>query len=177
MFQTIDQWDKFFLQYVLSGHTAFLDNFFLILTQLGNSSSVIIITVALAGWLIYKNKISTAKVLLLSVIGSALLGQILKHIIGRPRPEMALYRLDSFSFPSGHATSALALYGTIIYIVFKLIDSGLKRTAIIVCCGVMIFLIGFSRIYLGFHYLSDVLGGFVLAGVWLLLTLKFLKRK
>lgn len=163
--------------YVFSLHTGFFDNFFLFITQVGNSFTVALLTIALLGWFFYKKNFNQFKLLMFIVGGSAVAGKVIKTIIARPRPELAIYILDSFSFPSGHATSAMALYGVFIYLIFySSLQTGYKYLTIILCF-LMIVSIGFSRIYLGFHYLSDVLAGYVLGFIFLVATIWLLKKR
>lgn len=105
-----------------------------------------------------------------------LLNQILKYIIQRPRPEG--YRLiaeNGYSFPSGHSMVSMAFYGLIIYLIWHLVKN--KKIKYISCgiLGLLIPLIGFSRVYLGVHYASDVIGGFLISIVYLLLFTNIVK--
>jgi membrane-associated phospholipid phosphatase len=176
MFSQIDAVDHHFTPYVFSLHTTFFDNFFLFITQIGNAASVIIITGSLLSWFWLKKRPYYFYLLLTTVSGSALTAQILKVLVARPRPELALYPLDSFSFPSGHATSAMALYGVIAYILLWGSERSPYRYLGLFLCGLAISLVGFSRIYLGFHYLTDVLAGYVIGALWLWVTVWVLKR-
>jgi len=89
-------------------------------------------------------------------------------MVHRPRPLNAFYIEDSFSFPSGHAAVAVAFYGFCAYILFRLCEQW-KWKANAMMIGVsMIAFIGFSRLYLGVHYLSDVWGGYLIGALWLL---------
>ncbi|MBU1613162.1 phosphatase PAP2 family protein, partial [Patescibacteria group bacterium] len=111
-----------------------------------------------------------------SVGGSAVCVYILKLLITRPRPTaIPVYIEDSFSFPSGHATVAVALYGFLLYFCVKNIANKLWRWISITALFLVIFLLGFSRIYLGVHYFSDVIGGFLLGGIWLGVGIWFVK--
>ncbi len=106
--------------------------------------------------------------LLASVLGAAGATFILKEFIARARPDI-LYRAyteTGFSFPSGHAALAAAFYGFCIYLVWRLIPSPLWRAVIITCLGILIAAIASSRLYLGLHYLSDVIGGLALGAVF-----------
>ena len=91
---------------------------------------------------------------------NALLVRFLKNIFKRPRPTNQLIKEYSYSFPSGHSAAALFYYGYIIYKVYDSDMSKRKKRFIITFLVLLILLIGFSRIYLGVHYLSDVLFGY-----------------
>lgn len=104
------------------------------------------------------------------VFGSQAVNFFGKITIHRPRPDVAFYAEKSFSFPSGHATIALAFYGFLAYILWQHYrESWKKRTNILFFAAVIIFGIGFSRLYLGVHFFSDVWGGYLLGLLWLLI--------
>ena len=133
------------------------------------SSAYVLIAITLGTLLFVKNKkvgLCVASNLAIATI----LNQLLKYIIQRPRPEG--YRLiaeSGYSFPSGHSMVSMAFYGLIIYLIWKMVKN--KKVKYISCgiLGLLIPLIGFSRIYLGVHYASDVIGGFAISIAYLLL--------
>jgi undecaprenyl-diphosphatase len=111
----------------------------------------------------------SATLLLVSTVGGFLLTTVLKSVFGRARPELfdTGYTAAFYSFPSGHATVAVGFYGTLTLILaYRL--SGLKRWVVVVCGVVLVLLIGFSRLYLGVHYPTDVLAGFLAAPLWVI---------
>lgn len=98
------------------------------------------------------------------------LNYILKVIIRRPRP--IGYRLieeTGFSFPSGHSATSLAFYGYIIYLIYKYCKSRKLKVISITLLSTLILMIGISRIYLGVHYASDVIGAFLYSTSYLLI--------
>lgn len=109
-----------------------------------------------------------------SPLFSTLLYKLIKEILQRPRPEEALHLIQQggFSFPSGHAMTGLVFYGLVIYFLLRSIKNISTRGILLAVGVVYIFLIGFSRIYLGVHYPSDVLAGWCLGGVQLMLILR-----
>ena len=133
------------------------------------SSAYVLIAITLGTLLFVKNKkvgLCVASNLAIATI----LNQLLKYIIQRPRPEG--YRLiaeSGYSFPSGHSMVSMAFYGLMIYLIWKMVKN--KKVKYISCgiLGILIPLIGFSRIYLGVHYASDVIGGFAISIAYLLL--------
>ncbi len=114
--------------------------------------------------------------------GSVVLILLLKAFFARPRPyfEQSLLLETYYSFPSGHAMEAGVLYGMLAY--FAVLALGTWRTRAAVVFGttsLLILLIGFSRIYLGVHYFSDVVAGFAAGGVWLstcITAMEFVRR-
>jgi membrane-associated phospholipid phosphatase len=99
----------------------------------------------------------------------------LKNFISRPRPLInRIIYADFYSFPSGHAMSAIVFYGFISYLSIILIKKIWQKTLMIFFCVCMIFAIGISRIYLGVHYPSDILAGYLAGMTWLMFCLIFL---
>ena len=98
------------------------------------------------------------------------LNQTLKFLIQRPRPEgFALAAETGFSFPSGHSMAAMAFFGLLVWIVWHYKRDRAMRWMCAGAFSLIIVLIGLSRIYLGVHYASDVIGGFCVSLAWLAL--------
>lgn len=109
-------------------------------------------------------------------ISSLVLMILLKQLFQRKRPLSPLLKAaKGLSFPSGHAIMAVTFYGLLIYILQHTIDINWLRVLSTVLIIILIFLIGFSRIYLRVHYASDVLGGFIIGSLWLLISLAVIK--
>lgn len=102
------------------------------------------------------------------VAGSSLLNWILKMIFHRDRPTVhRIVDASGFSYPSGHSMVAFSLYGMVTFLLWRHIKSSFGRSMLVFMNAMMIFAIGVSRIYLGVHYPSDVLGGYLASGFWL----------
>ncbi len=146
---------------------------FLAITTLGRAEIIISVTaiISLLFWL-WRQK-SYILPLWLSLIGSSLLSFLSKLAFERPRPPLAVYTETSFSFPSGHATAAVAFYGFLIYFLLRHTRRLLNKTFILLIGLALILALGFSRLYLGVHYLSDVLAGYLLGALWLILGISF----
>lgn len=133
-------------------------------------SGSLILAVALAGlrW--------EAVSLMFATISTAVAG-LIKLIVVRPRPSpdiVHVYReLQSLSFPSGHVLSATAFCGFFLFLCFTLLKPSAARTALLIAFSLIIALMGPSRIYLGQHWFSDVMGAYLLGSLWLLLTIRF----
>jgi membrane-associated phospholipid phosphatase len=112
--------------------------------------------------------------LIITVGGSTVTTYIIKHLFMRPRPLEAMYIENTSSFPSGHATAAMALYGFLIYTLWKH-DKHTFKKPLMIFLALLITLIGISRLYLGVHYLSDVLAGYAIGLIWLFVGIKLQK--
>ena len=101
--------------------------------------------------------------------GAGVLTTVLKNVIQRPRPIGADQFLhgESFSFPSGHALGSLIGYGMLAYLLVLPVDRRRQQLLIVAAAGVLIVAIGFSRLYLGVHYFSDIIGGYAAGLLWL----------
>lgn len=112
-----------------------------------------------------------ALVLATAMIGAGLLVRFLKVLVERPRPDVVepLVAAGGYSFPSGHATIAMVLYSTLALLAAGWMGRWETRIYIFLGSAAMIALVGFSRLYLGVHYLSDVLAGFALGAMWVTL--------
>src|SRR5687768_2721256 len=144
--------------------------FFLALTKLGSGLYLWIIGAAAGLIFIMLRWFRTLFLFILLMTGQAALHHGFKWIFARPRPSALInYRaVESFSFPSGHAVAALCLYGALAWIVASRIDSAAPKAGIAISTVIVVFLIGFSRVYIGVHHPTDVLAGFLAASVWLL---------
>jgi membrane protein DedA with SNARE-associated domain/membrane-associated phospholipid phosphatase len=146
-----------------------LTTFFLIVTALGSVETIAL--VGLVGAVVFgvRRQWLHLGTWLAAVAGSAALNQLLKVLFGRPRPyfEHPLVLETSYSFPSGHAMESLVLYGMLAYFAVLALRTWRTRTAIVFGTALLVLLIGFSRMYLGVHYFSDVVAGYAAGGVWL----------
>ncbi len=114
---------------------------------------------------------------LIAAVSSTAINVLVKDLIQRPRPTAAAVNvidvLNSYSFPSGHVMYYLGFLGFIGFLVFSLLKPSLKRSLLLVLIGVPIALIGISRIYLGQHWASDVLGSYLLGSLTLVAIIQF----
>jgi len=109
-----------------------------------------------------------------SVGGSGLVGGLIKLVVARSRPDSALVRVfqpvNEFSFPSGHVLFYVCFVGFLWFLCYTLVKHGWQRTLALWLFGISIALAGPSRVYLGAHWASDVLGAYLLGSIWLLLS-------
>ncbi len=144
-----------------------MTNIVKILTSLGSALVVIILTIVL--FMAIKNK-RIAVSIVINLIVITILNNLLKIIFLRPRPNVNNLILESgYSFPSGHSSTGMAFYGYLIYLIYKYVNNKKIKISLIIFLSLVIVAIGLSRIYLGVHYASDVLGGFLLAIVYLII--------
>ena len=144
------------------------------ITNFGGAIFVISLTTILF-FLIKDKKIGISIIANLGIV--TILNQIIKFIMQRPRPtEFRIIEETGYSFPSGHSMVSLAFYGYLVYLIYKYINNKhLKRTLIIIL-SVLICVIGVSRIYLGVHYTSDVLGGFLISFAYLIIYIELVNK-
>ena len=152
------------------------------LTSLGSTIMLTLIVLVVAGYLLLIGKRASALLLLLSVIGAALLSQLMKALFDRPRPDVVphLAYVDSLSYPSGHAMMSAVLYLTLGALLARA-QTGRKQQAYVFGVAVLLALIvGMSRVYLGVHWPSDVLAGWSVGAAWAmgcLLAANWLERR
>ncbi|WP_455139090.1 phosphatase PAP2 family protein [Thermophilibacter sp.] len=105
-----------------------------------------------------------------NLVGVVALNQLLKFIVQRPRPDgFRLVAESGYSFPSGHSMVSMAFFGLLIWMVWRFHRRDVMRVVWCVVFGLVIVMVGVSRIYLGVHYASDVLAGFCVSIMWLVL--------
>ena len=143
-------------------------------TNFGGAIALSVITALL--FLCIKNKkIGITIFLNLCIITG--LNLVLKSILQRPRPSN--YRIineTGYSFPSGHSMISMAFYGFIIYLVYKYIKNRYLKIGLTIILSLLIVAIGVSRIYLGVHYTSDVIAGFLIAISYLIMYINIVEK-
>lgn len=144
------------------------------ITNFGGAVFLSIATIALL--LLIKNK-KIGLSIFSNIVIITILNQLLKRILRRPRPtEFRIVEETGYSFPSGHSMVSMAFYGYLIYLIYRYIKNKYIKWSLIVLLSILICLIGISRIYLGVHYTSDVLGGFLLSISYLVVYISLIKN-
>jgi undecaprenyl-diphosphatase len=139
-------------------------------TNLGSTIVVVPLFVAALVLLIWRRHRHEALFLAVSMAGSLVLNQSLKLIFQRPRPQLAWAHVQpEYSFPSGHAMNSIVFYVAVALIAWILWGRRVGLIATVLAI-VLALLIGTSRIYLGYHYFTDVLGGFLAGAAWLIIV-------
>jgi membrane-associated phospholipid phosphatase len=114
----------------------------------------------------------SSAMVIISTIGAVIVSILFKSLVGRIRPDQTTYD----SFPSGHVLFYIGLMGFLTYLIYTNLPKGVLRSTLIFTLVLLIILSGVSRIYLGFHWFSDVLGASLLGLLWLLVVVKIFKH-
>ena len=148
-------------------------------TLLGGTFAILLFAAILSYflWKLPLSGVSYLKVFWFTFLCNAGTGFFLKNLIGRDRPLGAeVYEGFSYSFPSGHSLNSFFFYGFIAFMIFRFSKIEIRiKYAIAFILSTIVVLIGLSRIYLGVHFLSDVIGGYLIGWFWLNMALYFMK--
>ncbi|MCJ8164706.1 phosphatase PAP2 family protein [Pontibacter sp. E15-1] len=145
-------------------------------TQLGEQETVFIVGGVVSAIFLYRRNFVALFVFWFTLAGVGISTRYGKTFFSRERPsEVAYYAVEHFSFPSGHATTVLAMYGLLAYFLYRHYHTHPWRELVLWLAGILIVIVGFSRIYLGVHFLSDVLAGFLLGALWLLVGVSLME--
>ncbi|MBN8194395.1 phosphatase PAP2 family protein [Bacillus sp. NTK074B] len=152
------------------------------ITFLGGIKGITILTICVVLILLFQKKYPLALFVSITILTGAGFNGLLKWIFKRDRPDIeALIQQGGYSFPSGHSMSSFIFYGSLAFILFRALDLKRFKWLSVLVVAILVLLIGLSRVYLGVHYPSDILGGFTAGGAWLTLCITiymyFYKRK
>lgn len=168
-------WDLTITRALQSIQNPIFDSLMKYLTDLGFQPGVIILLVLASIGFYILNQKKEIFFVILSTLGAIEIGVIFKQLVGRPRPDSTLVNqvgqyLNHDSFPSGHVLFFIGFFGYLFYLSFIKMKPGWIRNASLTILASLVFLIGVSRIYLGAHWFSDVLGSYLIGTVWLLVV-------
>lgn len=157
--------------------TPLMTRFFTTVTHLGDVETVAVFALMFAFYLWRKHRAYLLSFITI-VGGSAASMWVLKELFARPRPIGALIMETGFAFPSGHATMAAAFFGFIIFTLMRVRSiQNWQRGIMILILAVWILLVGLSRVYLGVHHASDVMAGWLLGFIWILVVVRSCAKK
>jgi len=152
--------------------TPLLDRIMLDATALGDTAVAFVLVAFVAIILWATHRPTVAWLLWIALLGGSLLSDVAKAVLGRERPRVVPWLADvsSPAFPSGHAMRAMVVYVTLAWLIARLATTPSLRRAAWILAGAVTLAVGSSRVHLGVHYPSDVVGGFLLGGAWILLV-------
>ena len=170
VFDLVEPFDTAIYNLVRSLESDFFDKYFVFVTKFGNE--IVVVVVVLLLMILFRNR--DGWLLGILAANSALTNQIIKHIIKRPRPDvLKLIKQGGYSYPSGHSMIAIAVYGYLLYYVIKRVQNKYLKYLLSFLLGILILSVGISRIYVGVHYATDVIAGFILAIVEVMLVINY----
>jgi membrane-associated phospholipid phosphatase len=146
-----------------------LTDFFRVVTWFGNFTTLLAVTVLVVAVFWRRGERRDAVFVGIALVGAQVLSNVMKLTFRRERPFFSdpLASERTYSFPSGHALVSLAVYGSIALVLAKRLPTHGQRVALISGAALLILAIGVSRLYLGVHFLSDVLAGYAAGAAWL----------
>ena len=161
-------WMDAFIAGVFSHVPAAAIPFFIEVTELGDKKGIGIVALIMLVWLLLKKRnYPGAAMLALSIAFANETYKLLKDVFERPRPDLEhLIKVESYSYPSGHAMVGMVVYFTLAYLLIEASQSKLAKWIIALLAAIILLLIGASRIILQVHYPSDVIGGYALGFIW-----------
>jgi undecaprenyl-diphosphatase len=138
-----------------------------VVSALGSGVAWVVVLMPVVAWLLWRGLPRLALFVAVTALGSSLLNVVVKSAVHRLRPVLSdpVARAQGLSFPSAHAQGAV-VGAALLLLVFLPVLSSVWRKGAVICAAVAVLAIGFSRIALGVHYLSDVLGGYFLGAAW-----------
>lgn len=153
-------------------------NFYKVITFLGSTEFIIFLCVFFLILFIILKKKNTGIIICCVLIISTIVNNLLKIIICRERPDvLKLVMEDSYSFPSGHTMASVSMYGILIYIVLKSNMNKKLKVLLSIVLGIIPILVAISRVYLGAHFISDVIGAFLVSIILLLIEIYIIDKK
>ena len=170
---TTTKFDTLIHTYIINIRNNNLTKILTLITNLAGASFLLALTTLLI--IFMKNK-KIPIYMFFNLIFAFIINELAKNIFLRSRPiGINLIEETGLSFPSGHSMVGLSFYGFIIYLLIKNMKNKKMKNIFIILLSILIITIGFSRIYLGIHYFTDIIGGFLLAVIYLNIYIKFVK--
>ena len=168
--ETLAAYDAQITDYIISHRSPALTQYFIFVTNVGDFYGYLIVVgiSAFVSAVVFKRWKYVAQVTLVLVLAT-ISNMMLKRFIDRARPGIEhLVSVETLSYPSGHAMSAMAFYGFIIFLFYKIKMNIFLKFCVFLVLALLILSIGISRIYLGVHFPSDIAGGFIAGFIWVI---------
>jgi len=162
------QLDTHVTAWVVAHRAGWLTGIMRVVTWVGSTAVIIPLGLIVGGWFVRRRHEWRPLILLTAAVaGAVALYDIIKHLVGRPRPPQAIWigHFPAAAFPSGHATQTVAFY-SVLALILGTGRSPRVKLALWSAAVLVALVVGFSRIYLGAHWLTDVLGGYALGTFW-----------
>jgi len=174
---TISSFDEPIIDVIQGTQTSGLTSIMKTFTTIGSTTTVALLAVLTLAVLLWKKHKAQAVLFAAVLGGTGILNQVLKFIFKRERPDFdRLIDIGGYSFPSGHTMMAFSLYTILAYIIWRNLRNVWARTGITILAIFMIVMIAVSRIYLGVHFPSDIVGGVLASSVWLCASIALYQR-
>ncbi len=174
----IIQFDQTVISFIQGLESPMFTAIMKLFTFIGSTTSIVVFSLLVLFFLynVFKHR-SELVLFMIVLLGSNVLFISLKLFFHRARPNFhRLIEVGGYSFPSGHATNAITFYGLLAFLLWRHIPARWGRTVLIVISIAMIIMIGTSRIYLGVHYPTDIISGYLVGGFWLAIAIWFYQR-
>lgn len=148
-----------------------------IVTFLGDKYFMLVLVLLISGFLYMNKHKFYSLIMCVNLFNIVVLNKGIKYIVRRERPANMLIEKDGFSFPSGHSMLSIGIYGLLMYLIYKSKLSKKVKTISMVGLSILIVVIGFTRMYLGVHYPSDVIAGYLLTAAYLIVFISIIMPK
>jgi undecaprenyl-diphosphatase len=157
---------------------AWMETILIDITALGSPVVLGLIVLIITGYLLLEARFVTALIVLTTAISSEILDEMLKLLFARPRPSVVphLRTVVSASFPSGHAMESAIIYLTLGALLMRVVEGRITKTYCMATAIFLTFIVGVSRVFLGVHYPTDVIGGWMLGFLWAAVTFLVTRR-
>ena len=169
--------DEIVYKFITSNMNDTTTNIYKVITFFGSTIFMVGLCVLLLVLFIIIKKNIYGYIISGTLIFSTIMNNVIKVIIRRERPIYMIVRETTFSFPSGHTMASVSMYGILIYLINKSNMNKKLKIILSIILGMIPLMVATSRIYLGAHYFSDILGAIMLATIVLLISTKYIKDK
>lgn len=169
--------DESVYKFITSNMNDTTTNIYKVITFFGSTIFMVGLCVLLLVLFIILKKNIYGYIISGTLIFSTIMNNVIKVIIRRERPIYMIVRETTFSFPSGHTMASVSMYGILIYLINKSNMNKKLKIILSIILGMIPLMVATSRIYLGAHYFSDILGAIMFATIVLLISTKYIKDK